>query len=119
MSEEKLELVTDFDALKACDLVVVKDCGYCGMAHWALLLRLVTDGLARGAGGEFCEGTMWHTSDHSHGWTGCMCLAPVVVDQRRVYRVLVPGADEALDMSIARPTEEIARALLELAEQMR
>lgn len=96
-TEEKLELVTRFEDLRAGDLVVGKPCVVCNGGHRGLILDTIEAwtgnpafefvpiarcAAARDKKGIFTEGAVL---------MGC------------IYRVIIPGADEALDMTVTLP----------------
>lgn len=102
---ERLELVTDFASLRASDYVVLKACPWCGAEHRGLLLSLAGD-IRRNApsGGVHRSGPAWLTTIAAHdGRTGCVVVSPRAVDERYVYRINIPPAEEARET--ARPKE--------------
>lgn len=110
MSDERLELVTDFATLKAGMLVVVKPCPMCGRAPRSMLSEFVSaDALDRSRRARA-------TSDSWLSLPGHVCSGnrlPYALDARAVrggivYRV-VDGLDPAADEGAAVADEMCAR----------
>lgn len=96
MPEERLELVTSFESLRVADLTVCVNCAMCGETHRSLLIRL------HGDDEEFFDedGNPWAAAHWDYeppascdgnipGSIGRAC-----VDERRLYRVVIPPAAE-------------------------
>jgi len=80
--KERLSLVTDFNALKAGDLVVVMPCSWCGGKHRSLLLG-PTEHIYRRSDGERYAGIAFDLVPISCGEV----LSPRAVASGNVYRV--------------------------------
>jgi hypothetical protein len=108
VSEERLELVTDFGSLEAGDLIVLKPCKWCDRDHRGMLLAFVADapGLNKSGGLEYHDG--WTTTIPSHRLGGKCCLiGDMHVADRRVYRVIIPPAQEARETARPKKLERV------------
>lgn len=103
MNGERLELVTDFDSLRAGDLVVVKPCRWCGGQHRAMLLRFL--GHATGIHPSGAHETLpaWSTTAWTH--VGPTIIPEFLVADRRLYRVLIPPAETSEPTETSVPSE--------------
>lgn len=83
MSQERLELVTDFAQLRAGMIVVVKPCGLCSRQHRGMLFKIHSS-LSRDLDGTPCL-ALWELVPTAHSR---VAICHHATDKRRVYRVL-------------------------------
>jgi hypothetical protein len=104
VSEERLELVTDFGSLRAGDLVVVKDCRFGDGDHCGMLLRFDRGAGGWNSNGRFVEEAAWYTTARGlHTFGGTMLVGASLVATRRLYRVIVPPAADTRETSSSTP----------------
>jgi hypothetical protein len=109
MSNERLDLVTDFGSLKAGDLVVLKPCKWCDRDHRGMLLAFVAGAYGLNKDGEIEVHDGWTTTIPSHRPkpSGCCLIGGMHVADRRVYRVIIPPAQEARETARPKKLERV------------
>jgi hypothetical protein len=120
IEREELVLVDRFEDLRAGDLVVVKDCPWCGARrHSDMLSRLSLP-----VRGEVARDVDWSPSSPPRMWSavrpvckevarrfGDKCshwiLTEITVDERRVFKVVIPPSVETEEAETERPLERV------------
>jgi hypothetical protein len=96
MSEERLELVVSERDLKAADLCVLRMCTDCGKDERMFLLRATTCECG-------CGRSAWLVDGGCHA----QFVPDGSVREQRLYRVIIPPAEEARETSRPKKLERV------------
>ncbi len=107
MSGEELELVTEFQSLRAGDLVVYVRCGVrgCGRDHRGILTTRGDEGFTEGFGTVPC----WRIQPDPHRRPPAppSVIIEAAVRADHVYRVVIPPATESRETARPRQLERV------------
>ena len=107
MSNERLEIVTEFGSLKAGDLVVVKACAGCGATHRSILVKFHPRvAFVSGRVDAAWEGAPLKTCENPTA-TRPANVSSLSVREGRAYRVVIPPAEEARETARPRKLERV------------